>query len=272
MKADRISKPTHYDVLGVSRCASPDEIRGAYRHLAHFWRPEANVAPRAKEMTVRLRCAWETLQDIRTREEYDALLKVQEEHEAKLQAAVRAGDLRAVEACIKDDPNLVCSSDQNGLSPLHLAASFGHLNVVQLLLAGGADIDARNNAGWTCLHEAAYSGHCSVTTLLIANRADVNARSNGGLTPLHYAAAYGHADVAKVLLSNRADVHEKTNEGWTCLHEAACSGWSEVAELLLANGTDINARSNEGQTALDYAAAFGHGDVANLIRTYGGHE
>ncbi|XP_047468529.1 GA-binding protein subunit beta-1-like, partial [Penaeus chinensis] len=62
--------------------------------------------------------------------------------------------------------------------PLHFAASNGHNTVVDVLLAGGADVNARNNSGWSPLHSAAYNGHNTVVDVLLAGGADVNARSN----------------------------------------------------------------------------------------------
>jgi ankyrin repeat protein len=61
----------------------------------------------------------------------------------------------------------------------------GHKDVVELLLANKADVNAKSNGGWTPLHEAAMSGHKEVAGLLLANKAEVNAKDNKGETPLH---------------------------------------------------------------------------------------
>jgi ankyrin repeat protein len=109
------------------------------------------------------------------------------------------GSLRKVKALLKDNPDLVSSRDNNGDTPLHLAAAKGYKDVTQLLLAKAADVNAKNNDGWTPLHESAVNGYKDVAQLLLAKGADVNAKNKDGFTPLHDAAAKGHKDVAQLL-------------------------------------------------------------------------
>jgi len=59
--------------------------------------------------------------------------------------------------------------------------------VAELLLAKGANINAKSNDGFTPLYEAAYAGHEDVAELLLAKGADVNAKVNDGKTPLQVA-------------------------------------------------------------------------------------
>ena len=80
-------------------------------------------------------------------------------------------------------------------------AKYGHADVVELLLAAGADVHARNDnaLGW-----AAGNGHARVAKILLAAGADVHADND---LPLQWAARYGHADVVELLLAAGADVH-----------------------------------------------------------------
>ena len=94
----------------------------------------------------------------------------------------------------------------------------------------------RNNDGVTPLHLAALNGHKDVAELLLANKAEVNAKDNHGETPLHLAAVNGHKDVAELLLANKADVNAKVNDGSTPLHYAVTKGHGDVAELLRQYG------------------------------------
>ena len=105
------------------------------------------------------------------------------------------GDLDKVKALLKDNPDLVFSKDELGLTPLHTAAAGGHKEMVELLLAKKADINARNKNGMTPLHYAAADDLRGVAELLLANKADVNAKDNDGRTPLDVAST----DVAELL-------------------------------------------------------------------------
>jgi ankyrin repeat protein len=112
--------------------------------------------------------------------------------------AAKAGDLVKVKALLKLDPELVSSKDNNGHTPLHVAVWDGHKDVVELLLANGAEVDARGNTG-TPLHWAARMGNKVVVELLLSKGAAVNALDKSGSTALHLAAEDGHKEVAELL-------------------------------------------------------------------------
>ena len=66
-----------------------------------------------------------------------------------------------------------------------MACQNGHEAIVSLLLEKGADVNAKNNDGWTPLHWASENGHEAIVSLLLEKGADVNAKDNDGETPLH---------------------------------------------------------------------------------------
>jgi len=148
----------------------------------------------------------------------------------------RDGNLRKVQALLKDHPDLVFSKDNTGSTPLHVAAMTGHKDVVELLLARKAKVNARSNDGTTPLHLAAGYGHKEVAELLLANKAGVNAAAKTGDTPLHLAAFHGHNDVVALLLASKAKVNARDKAGLTPLRMAASSGREDVAELLRKHG------------------------------------
>ena len=100
------------------------------------------------------------------------------------------------------------------------------------------------------MHTAACNGHMDLVDLLLANNADVNAKDDifvsdmpavfpstpGDSTPLHFAAFWGHLDVAKLLLANRADANAKNSDGRTPLGSAESMGRHGVADLLRQHG------------------------------------
>ncbi|MCK4822591.1 ankyrin repeat domain-containing protein, partial [bacterium] len=174
----------------------------------------------------------------------------------------------------------VNTKDEEGLTALHLAARQGRKDAVELLLANGANINARliGWPGWTPLHEAATANHKEVAELLITKGADTNAncaRAGGGRfggTPLHEAVFEGHRDMAELLISKRADINAKQSGGLTPLDVAAFVGHKDVVELLIARGADVNIRDRGGRTALRWAKHGRHKEIVELLQKHGAEE
>ena len=164
---------------------------------------------------------------------------------------------------------------QDDGTPLHYAARYGHKDVAELLLAEGADVNAKDDFAHTPLHHAAQAPiqrSAATVELLIAHGADANAKDYFVKTPLHYAAqspTNRSAATAELLLANGADANAKDLFSKTPLHYAAISGDAFVAELLLAKNTDVNAIDREGVSALHDAIKKGHRDIAEILKKYG---
>ena len=86
------------------------------------------------------------------------------------------------------------------------------------------NVDAQTALGWTPLHDAAMEGHLEVIQLLLDHGADVNAREGHCWTALHLAASNGHVQVVEVLLTRGADPHAWTDDGRTPFQLAPPSG------------------------------------------------
>ncbi len=153
---------------------------------------------------------------------------------------------------------------------LHEAAASGDAERVRPLLAAEpAGISRLSHDGWTALHLAAHFGHVTIVELLLAAGADVHARSGNRLanTALHAAAAGGHTDVIATLLRHGADVNARQHGGFTALHAAAQDGGAAMVRLLLAHGADPALAADDGMTPLALARAGNHADVVALLQS-----
>lgn len=135
-----------------------------------------------------------------------------------LVGAAGHGDSAAVVKFIKQGVN-VNAVDKNGNTALIMAARFGELSIVKMLIKAGATIDEpRSPKGRTALMAAlAYANGIEMTKLLVENGANVNARAADGTTPLIIAAAGAKYNVVKYLIEKGADVNAKDNNGKNAL-------------------------------------------------------
>lgn len=177
-----------------------------------------------------------------------------------------------------------------GISSLHLAAQYGWLVAVRVLLSHGAEINRANVWGWTALHYASRSGHTDVVISLLENGANsqlrtdrkytafslacyrgslellkllwnqgpetqISLRDQRGNQPLHHAAFNNNHRVIPWLLEKQADIEAYGEGGLTPLCAAAIAGSFEAAEALVSQGAYIHARSNIGKaTPMLYAS------------------
>ncbi|XP_039336813.1 poly [ADP-ribose] polymerase tankyrase-2 isoform X3 [Mauremys reevesii] len=124
------------------------------------------------------------------------------------------------------------------------------------------DIEGRQS---TPLHFAAGYNRVSVVEYLLQHGADVHAKDKGGLVPLHNACSYGHYEVAELLVKHGAVVNVADLWKFTPLHEAAAKGKYEICKLLLQHGADSTKKNRDGNTALDLVKD-GDTDIQDLLR------
>lgn len=145
-----------------------------------------------------------------------------------------------------------CYAD--GRTPLMLAVASQSVEGVQLLLAQGADVNARDAQGQTALHRVKWTSGKSlqIARLLLEHGADVNARDIQGRTPLLTSPGIGSglveapratADLLELYLSAGADLHVADNKGCNALEYALCPHYasSEMISILRARGLTARA-------------------------------
>jgi ankyrin repeat protein len=188
-----------------------------------------------------------------------------------IHSAAQKGDLAKVTALIKQNPSLVSTKDNMGMTPLHVAAKNDHKDVAEFLLANGADINAKDSNGeFTPLDLALSCYHyMDVVELLVAKGADVNARSKQGLTPLQEAATRGQKDAGELLLAKGADVNARADNGNSSLLWALFMGHTDFAKMLVDANADVNARNGQGVTPLFLAKQRGNNKMEDYLRQHG---
>ena len=152
--------------------------------------------------------------------------------------------------------------DQSSWTKLHYAA----WNDDEDAFRRGCDMNVVNEDGETPLHLAACHNALSVVMLLLRSKAEVNAkRSCDGRTPLHLAAAEVNAHVVvEELIRHGADAFETDCYGWTPLHVAAEVGAYHTVVQLLKQGANIDAKAQGGDTPRMLALRRGHHRIVKL--------
>jgi ankyrin repeat protein len=174
--------------------------------------------------------------------------------------------------------------------------------VVAVLVAAGADVNAKTDLGWTPLASCVINGGSpALVPLLIKAGVDVNAVGVGNKTALSWAAFNGDIPMMQALIAAGANIYgsggaadgplfsavqadrlaavrllisggvdpNRASRFGSPLSVAANLGHLDVVQALLDPGADVN--GNEQETPLKIALEAGHSDVAALLKQRGGH-
>lgn len=210
--------------------------------------------------------------------------------------SIRADDVYGVTTMLGEEPDLLNTLNENGISPVMYAHYFDKKDVVKLLLQSGAAldlpscaalgkidrlkallakdpsrIDAYSADGWTPLHLACFFGQREAVRVLLEAGAPILIRSTNASNnhPIHAAAAGKSRDAVAMLLEKGADVNATQAGGWTPLHAAAQNGDFEMAKLLITHGANVRARADNNQSPMDLALTRGSQAVVDLLTENG---
>jgi len=162
--------------------------------------------------------------------------------------------------------NPECFYEPDEITPLSAVAFCGFSGLARhLIMTHAQDVNVKCAHGLSPLHGASIYGHVESSRVLLEHGANVNAHDHNGLTPLHYASLWGHLRVAQLLLEHKAISNARNEHNNTPLHLASLCGYLEIVRLLLDHGADVAAQGLEDLTPYQLVTKYGRDDIARLL-------
>ncbi|GMG98585.1 hypothetical protein Nepgr_000425 [Nepenthes gracilis] len=196
--------------------------------------------------------------------------KINDKHEriqgkSPLHAAISMRDKGLIDIILEAEPRFINLLDEEGMSPLHFAASINYVEGVRYLLSKGASSPMeRSRNGLLPIHLAAIKGHIQVTQELLHHYPDPREMlDHNGQNILHAAAKSGKYNLVKYILKTpelECLINEENCDGNTPLHLATIN-WhpKTVNTMTWDQRVDLNVKNNEGLTAFDAAEYYMEG-------------
>lgn len=169
-----------------------------------------------------------------------------------LSLAVSNDDVEEVRKLIAGGANVNGrEEDSENITPLFLAVENGNAEIAEILLNFGAKINARDKNKQTPLMRLDDDSSPELVRLLIKYGAKVNISDDEGNTPLILAAKSASAEILRILIDGGADINARNEEGQTALMNAAYEDDLEKVKILILAGADVNLKNKEDETASD---------------------
>ena len=170
---------------------------------------------------------------------------------------------------VSKNPGVQTAGLLKGVTPMHLAAWYGNLQIVKLIKNKLGTLNPSTANGYSVLHHAAFSGHLDIVKEIVK---DLNENNNPAAedisnqrTPLHEAARGGNVEVLKFFKDIVPDMSIVDSLGRTALHYATIKGKLGAVKYL-ADFTSIEMKSKIGQTPLHFAADKDHFDILKFFK------
>jgi ankyrin repeat protein len=186
---------------------------------------------------------------------------------------VQEGHIEMFDWMMQNDKNLIFYEiDDKGSTYLHVAAQSGYVNIVKLLINGGADIEKRGYLYKTPLFESLLHEQEDVTKFLIENGADFTKRFQGE-TPLHIASSYrSNLSLVKFLINRGADIDSLNDNNETSLYLALKHGYPRLSLSIFSYLVkETNCDINLGKSLLVLAFEINDQNLVKFFLTKGVH-
>lgn len=186
--------------------------------------------------------------------------------EKQLIEAIIAGDKNKVVRLLQLGANIDPENEFDPI-PLNVAASYNRHNIIPILIDQGGRINGRDASGNTPLHEAASKGHVeTIRVLLAVSTNELAAQNPQGDRPLHLAASNNHSDAIMLLVQRGADLNSANGQGNTALHYAANFGALDAARALLALGANFFITNHAMETPLKLSERKNQQNIIKLLK------
>ena len=190
-----------------------------------------------------------------------------------LYEAAKYGRQEVLELLLAAGADVDAPNRRSGFTPVHVAAEYDNIEVLRRLLDAGGSVNLRSRHYYTPLAQMAWKtgpDDVEVAGILLDNGADIKAASRHGWTPLHHAAGAKNIELLRYLIERGAPLELRTTDiGYTPLMLAAADGSVDVVVALAQLGANVEARSEGGTTPLYQAAVNGHSDVVERLLELG---
>lgn len=197
-------------------------------------------------------------------------LRGYEFNEKSFLSAAAANDVIAVNGFLAAGISPNVKDEGSGATALISAASHGNPEIVHALLQGGADVNAKDNAGYTAILRAIQNKYDEIADALLARPSlDLDAQGLSGPTVLMSYVWRGQENTVKQLLERGANPNLSDEDGDTALHGAVQRGNVNILRMLLGAGANPNAKNKLGGTALMWAGVYGHEEAARVLMENG---
>ena len=169
-----------------------------------------------------------------------------------------------------------------GNTPLMVAIRRKRVDLAEVLLAHGAQVNTKSPDGKTALHYAVESGSLPLVAAVLARHPDLEVRDQKGSTPF-LSAGLDDTRIMQALISAGANLNAAyPSGGYTKLHVAVGSGRKDLVDLLATNQANVNLMDSQGDTPLVLAERRGSGpfasnsavmdEIANFLIKHGADE
>ncbi|HVT03618.1 MAG TPA: ankyrin repeat domain-containing protein [Thermoanaerobaculia bacterium] len=179
------------------------------------------------------------------------------------------GEEEIVNILLASGAKVNANATDTGETALMNAVTRGHIPIVRILIKAGADVSPKNKFDFNAFTSAVAAGNQEIAGLLLDAGAKVEAGASG-LTPLQFAASSGNIEMIRFLVKRGANVnHGAKTGGQTALLSAIYGAHPEAVQALVDLKADVSAKTSDGTTPLKAAQKGDQDDIVKILKAAG---